>query len=774
MAEKTASNKEHPLAGAVLCFTSILPEQRTELATIASQMGATHKFDLTSDVTHLIVGDTNTPKYKFVARERSDVVVLKPEWVEAVRQSWMQGEDTDIRTLEELHRPPTFAGLSVCLTGFQDMAFRNYIQNTVTANGAEFKKDLTKSVTHLIARGAEGQKYKFAKQWGINVVTLKWFNDSLERGMTLDETLYDPLLPEDQQGVGAWNRSLPAAKEKPMENTSSSNPRPRKLRRIASAKLGDQNEGIWGDIVGGGFDNLDFRRSTGSQPRSGSQPLVRTASIVQEPRSFASESTFNEPQEPRQQTTEPGKDSNKGFLNNCYFHIHGFSSKQANVLHHHLSFNGAQIIGSLNEFSRPDIPKRGHGLYIIVPYKMPRNKIPSTDDLAFECEIVTDMWLERCLDSKSLVPPESHVANTPVPSFPLKGASYNEYLTPNASVLVCNHTGSINSEKLRHTQEWGVPAVSVEWLWDSIRKERKLALESYIIRKAGSQAAKDLEMRAGSRPDRQRPEPQTNGNTNSNKNTRSMHAPQNDTGDGTKRSHSPNDHTTVAHETPPRKEKLPIPQKGPSPSHSNPQSPTKEHNHPSYNLSPAKRRISEGSPNSAAQSIDLTISGFLKQAQEANSRSASEAGDSSRLRRRKPLLGRASSVRTADPKDFSRASSIDTLNDDGCGATIDSVNTDGIASLVNSGRFEFAPGDRPVEEDETQSPPQTQLNYEDPDAVAMREKFLHHAGKLVEKKPSTDPALVLGQVRELENPGWGSGRRTRNANKAVKDIDDDF
>jgi DNA replication regulator DPB11 len=120
MAEQAASNKERPLAGAVLCFTSIVPEQRTELASIASQMGASHNYDLTSDVTHLIVGEISTEKYKFVARERSDIVVLRPEWIEAVRQSWMQGGDTDIRALEEQYRLPTFSGTAICITGFED------------------------------------------------------------------------------------------------------------------------------------------------------------------------------------------------------------------------------------------------------------------------------------------------------------------------------------------------------------------------------------------------------------------------------------------------------------------------------------------------------------------------------------------------------------------------------------------------------------------------------------------------------------------------------
>lgn len=93
------------------------------MAEAAIQMGAAHKLDLTSDVTHLIVGDSNTPKYKYVARERADIKVLQLEWVEAVRQAWMQGGDVDLEALEEEYRLPTFAGLKVCLTGFEDCEF---------------------------------------------------------------------------------------------------------------------------------------------------------------------------------------------------------------------------------------------------------------------------------------------------------------------------------------------------------------------------------------------------------------------------------------------------------------------------------------------------------------------------------------------------------------------------------------------------------------------------------------------------------------------------
>ncbi|KAL4868075.1 hypothetical protein BDV12DRAFT_170310 [Aspergillus spectabilis] len=808
MAGNVASNKEHPLAGVVLCFTSILPEQRTELASIAGQMGAGHSYDLTSDVTHLLVGETNTPKYKFVARERPDVVVLQPEWVDAVRQSWIQGGDTNIHALEEKYRLPTFTGTAICITGFEDMAFRNYIRTNAEVHGADFRGDLTKTVTHLIARSAEGDKYKFATQWNVKVVTIKWFTDSIERGMALEETLYHPLLPPDKQGAGAWNRTVPVVKPKPAEIENSSNPRPRKLRRIASAKLGDQNENIWGDIVGMGFEAAEPR-----PPREGRQPLNRErkskdSPVIQIAKSFASETTFAAPSQTRERISEPAVNRRAGFLDDCVFLIHGFSSKQANVLRNHLSYNGARLVDSMSEFSRPDIPKIGHGLYIIVPYKTPRSSVPSTDDLAFECEVVTDMWLERCLDAKTLVSPESHIANTPVSSFPVKGlsgmricstgfsridllhlsklvnlvgATYDEYLKPTASVLICNDSIALNHEKLRHTHEWGVPTVTAEWLWTSIRREKRQPFEQYLIRKQSTHSNKDLELRASSRPDQPQPSDPTPNENIARQTSNASH--RSDTPDT---SSSNNRETKQTISESPRKESVidPIRNSFEPRKSSATASSTKPFSENKLKLPSAKRKLSaEPTPSTTKSAIDLAVGGLLKQARAAASRSNSDTnGDHDRVRSRrpKPLLGRAqsnSSARTTEQKAFSRASSIDTLNDDGCGSAVDSINTDvGIPSLGNSGRleYEYPEGDREFNGAEEETPPMTQLDYEDPDAVAMREKFLRYAGKIVEK-PFKKQDMVIGEVKDLEQVGWGTGRRTRNANRTVTvDDDDDF
>ncbi len=93
---------------------------QTELASQAEQMGAQHKYDLTSEVTHLIVGDYDTPKYRYVAKERPDVKILRAEWVEEIRGLWIEDQSIDLEALERRYTLQTFATLKICMTGFDD------------------------------------------------------------------------------------------------------------------------------------------------------------------------------------------------------------------------------------------------------------------------------------------------------------------------------------------------------------------------------------------------------------------------------------------------------------------------------------------------------------------------------------------------------------------------------------------------------------------------------------------------------------------------------
>jgi len=102
---------------------------------------------------------------------------------------------------------------------------------------------------------------------------------------------------------------------------------------------------------------------------------------------------------------------------------------------------------------------------------------------------------------------------------------------------------------------------------------------------------------------------------------------------------------------------------------------------------------------------------------------------------------------------------------------VNSRGEQSFTSLFSGTRFEFgAEGNPEGQEGEIEGPPMTQLNYEDPDAVAMRQKFLRNAGKLVDTEPA-GKGLVVSEVQELENAGWGTGRRTRGAAKPADDLE---
>lgn len=141
--------------------------------------------------------------------------------------------------------------------------FRKKLEDVVNGNGGQYRGNLTKEVTHLVVSTPSGDKYEHAKLWGIKTVSLEWLEQSLERGMILDESLYHPLLPASERGRNAWIRrtaSLSSLGKRARDGDVAQN-HSRKLRRTASAKLSSQNDGLWTDIVGSGF---------GSEERKGS------------------------------------------------------------------------------------------------------------------------------------------------------------------------------------------------------------------------------------------------------------------------------------------------------------------------------------------------------------------------------------------------------------------------------------------------------------------------------------------------------------------------
>lgn len=88
----------------------------------------------------------------------------------------------------------------------------------------------------------------------MKIVTLEWFEQSLERGMVLEEAFYNPTLPVEQRGRGAWDRKdYPppsiGKRARASDQNEVVNLLRRKLRRSASTKLGSQSEALWAGIT---------------------------------------------------------------------------------------------------------------------------------------------------------------------------------------------------------------------------------------------------------------------------------------------------------------------------------------------------------------------------------------------------------------------------------------------------------------------------------------------------------------------------------------------
>ena len=132
------------------------------------------------------------------------------------------------------------------------VVYRKWLEDSIIENGGQYQGNLTKDCTHLIAKVPSGAKYTHAGNWGIKIVAVEWLEQSLERGMTLDEPLYNLATPASERGKNAWARRTASAtslgKRSREEEIGPQNTR--KLRRTASARLNSQNFGLWTDIVG--------------------------------------------------------------------------------------------------------------------------------------------------------------------------------------------------------------------------------------------------------------------------------------------------------------------------------------------------------------------------------------------------------------------------------------------------------------------------------------------------------------------------------------------
>ena len=471
-------------------------------------MGATHKLDLTGDVTHLLVGDIDTPKYKYVAKERPDVYVLHPDWIMAVRAAWMEGgDDLDLRALEKQYRYPTFAGLRICLTGVSEPSERNYIENAVKENGALYSGDLTRDITHLIVAKPEGAKYKAAKDWGgVRTVSVKWFHDCLKRGMVLEAGFYDPTTVVEEQGIGAFRvepkvRTSLGKREREEETptiAALNHGGKRKLRRTTSRKLEGHSQDMW--------QNISVRDSILPPPEHGDQwdaaneesqaTLGRDVQPAENERPCvpADEGAHDRPARP------------EGLFVGWHIYIDGFEKERAKRLKQFLEPSGATVVSQLLDLE--DAPNEPHYVSrcLLVPHAKPLRP-PDLDNVPPETVIATEWWVEKCVHNKDVADPTQEAFcqplwHLPFPDFAglvisttgftgvdfrqtgeaikMIGATYQDNILPTTSVLISG-AATVRKEKAFYATKHGIPVVSADWLRACIRMKRKVSVDQYKV-----------------------------------------------------------------------------------------------------------------------------------------------------------------------------------------------------------------------------------------------------------------------------------------------------
>jgi hypothetical protein len=470
------------------------------------------------DCTHLIVGDYNTAKYRHVAKERPDVKAMATGWVEAVRNLWVQDTEIDfsaverewqLRTFETGGGDPTPDGtepqrrkLICCMTGFEDSDSRQQIIDSIESHGGIYTGDLTKRlVTHLIVYKPEGRKYQAAKSWGIQTVAAEWVHDSIERGLILDEKLYDPILAKEERGVGAWNKQraqrVSSLGKRLRENNAVQDEGKRKLRKTASMKLNSQRDNLWGDILG---------------KAQASEPLL-TAVSKPEPTNPAT-LPITQPTQPsggaKSLDTQGSKLSSFGVPDDsavfasCCFYVHGFSAQKTEILVNTAASLGGLICHSLDEVVSTSGAQLSHRFLIV-----PQTSAPDTHPrLPNNVHIITEYYIERCLHKKYFFDPSQHVIGRPFPLFPIPGfedlsictagftgvdlnqvdksirqlgGKYEERFTANISLLVCSSLSVVRKQKLELAVAWKVPVVNADWLWECISAGFKAPIKRFLF-----------------------------------------------------------------------------------------------------------------------------------------------------------------------------------------------------------------------------------------------------------------------------------------------------
>ena len=165
-----------------VCFSGLSSETKQRLSRLAECMGGTVCSGLSMDVTHLIATNLDSAKCQFVVQQaragETLVRIVEPLWLE---DCWALRDEISLPSeLPYLVADNIFSGARMSCTGF-DIVVRGDMSRLAKRFGANFLNDLDSKCHYLIANAPTGNKYEFARQRGIAVVSWDWLVESCLR-----------------------------------------------------------------------------------------------------------------------------------------------------------------------------------------------------------------------------------------------------------------------------------------------------------------------------------------------------------------------------------------------------------------------------------------------------------------------------------------------------------------------------------------------------------------------------------------------------------------
>jgi hypothetical protein len=214
--------------------------QKQKITLLVQYMNGIYQPELEDDTNYLIATETSSNKYQRAVKK--GVLVIHPSWL---LSCWQERSFVD--TPNYVLKP--FAGCIISVTGL-GTGMRNMIQQLVHIFGGSFSPNLNKRCTHLIANSPAGVKYRYARSWGIPIITVEWLFDSLKMNVCANPDNYrlGPLPSLSlYSGVNEHKRSLEASNSPPVSSRFSLLSSARRVRS-GQPETDNSPQSVFGDL----------------------------------------------------------------------------------------------------------------------------------------------------------------------------------------------------------------------------------------------------------------------------------------------------------------------------------------------------------------------------------------------------------------------------------------------------------------------------------------------------------------------------------------------